>query len=214
MDSIKIENKKYKRLRINLSDKFSENYNPKYNEKCLTKNKQTDILILSYLDDVDLNNICFVSKYTYFLCQDENLWNYKFQIKYLKYLQYENIYKTGSWKDYYLRLSSFVYDDFPYFLFLMATKFERSDILILLKEIRNVVYDPEGCKCHDCNSKADCVECNCWNCGKSSTCSKHCICRCYHCFELILSPENQCNEVFCRFYEKSFYNTFKVLIDF
>lgn len=181
MNQIKIENKKYKKLRINLSHNFNTNYT-----KIFTKNKQVDTIILNYLEDDELNNVCFINKYIYYICQTEDFWNYRFQKKYLKYLSNINILKykkEKNWKDYYIRLSSFIYDDFPYFIFLVAKQFRRKDVIVLLKKLRNVEEDFNECPCHDCNTQKDCVECSgCYNCGKLGTCVKHCICRCYMCY--------------------------------
>jgi len=54
----------------------------------LSGNKDSDLLILQYLDDGDLFNICSVSKYIAGLCRNRDLWIKKLSKKF--YVDWKN----------------------------------------------------------------------------------------------------------------------------
>lgn len=112
-----------------------------------TGNKQTDLIILSNLSDNDLINICAANKYLNNLCNDDNFWLNKILNRY-NILGNSNDIKqyipTGTtWKEYYLWLSGMLAGD-PNLAYLIALKYDRSDLLTLLERKEREILPQQG----------------------------------------------------------------------
>ena len=98
----------------------------------LTKNKDTDIIILQQLSDYELGKVCSVNKYVNSICNDDKFWlnrtMLKFQLtgeetnKMKKYLGF------GTYKELYVYLSTF----YTYILD-SDIKIKREDVIYLFK---------------------------------------------------------------------------------
>jgi len=65
----------------------------------LTGNKDTDYIILSKTEDVDLLSYCKTNKLAQKICNNDNFWKQRFQDKYGDYIKKN---ENRSWKDFYL----------------------------------------------------------------------------------------------------------------
>lgn len=88
-------------------------------ERSLTKIRDVDLKILSELSDRDLLNFCKTHKYGNDLCNNEDFWRNRVEIKFLGASQYKSPNRT--WKNFYLKII--------YYL----NKFKPTDIYYLNK---------------------------------------------------------------------------------
>ncbi len=71
-------------------------------EKSLSKIRDVDLKILSELDDRDLLNYCKTHKYGSELCNNEDFWRNRVQIKFPGAVKIKS--SNGTWKNFYLKM--------------------------------------------------------------------------------------------------------------
>lgn len=108
-------------------------------ESSLTGHKDTDLIILSELDDKDLINYCTADVYANNLCNTSDFWKNKTVEKYGNILgsgkNIKKLYKgNSSWKEYYLWLSGILSGD-KVMAAVIGLNNNRKDILNILKTI-------------------------------------------------------------------------------
>lgn len=77
----------------------------------LTKNRDTDILVLLKLSDNDLKAVCRINKYVHSICTDDNFWRMKLIDTFKEYINFEDLIQVkeflefNTWKDLYIYLN-------------------------------------------------------------------------------------------------------------
>ena len=82
-----------------------------YRSSVLTGNKDTDLIILSNLNDYDLSSVCRVNKYTRELCNNESFWMNRTTKRFGQFSRDINVDRLKlnmTWKQFYVKLVDIV----------------------------------------------------------------------------------------------------------
>lgn len=149
--------------------------------RTLTGLRDTDMIILSKLDDRSLLSLCSANTYTNTLCKDENFWRNRTVKKYGNLFKYKPAFM--SWRDYYLKIvvglkSSQDIKSFPNLIVIYPTNndiiiqycndININKILLITNEIRNQMITNyllvgAGNFCPICKNKLSEISINCLN---------------------------------------------------